>query len=335
MPGPYDDDELSDADKAILAAQDEADRQITAAPDGKVPGILEGDSDSNNAELIAEAEATAAAAAAAAKKPDAAAPAAPAVAPEAPADAPAGETLAQFIARHADKPPEELAALVENRGKRLSREQFQRRQSGRTPEQMQAARNALQQRRQSITGTKDTLAKTIEEDPDAATRLLAERAVDADLAEVERAERALDAEEHAARLDNAIDFAAKYVPDFGQVFPQMREFGSALGYTPEELDGISDGRDLVVLNLARIAGNLIQSKVIDVRGNMLPRANPVDPAPKDPRLTAPAPPSTHSGPSNAAAPQLTIEQQISGALSMSDADFAKLSDAELARLMGA
>lgn len=327
MAGPYDDD-LSEADQAELNKQAESDKTITEAPGGKVPGILEADGDDANAATIAEAEAESAAKA---KK----APAADAAAPPAPETDPPGETLQAFIERHKDKPAAELAQLIENREKRQAREGFKLRQRGRSPEAIQADRAALAARRQAIAGDKNALEKAIEEDPDAATRALANHALNSDLERIAQAEAALVQEEHIQRVDQAIAFGAQHITDFPNVYPQMREFAQAVGYTDEEIDGVADGRDLVVLNLARIAGNLILAKAIDLRGNLLPQVQPVAPAPTDPRLTAPRPPATHSGAAAIAAPSQTIEQQINAVLGMSDADFAKLPEAEINRLMGA
>lgn len=330
------DDDLSPEEQAELKRLDDADRTVTApSDDGGAPGVLPDDSDGAAAALVAEAEAEAARKAKPAAADPATPPADPAADPAAPTPPapPADEDLATFIERHKDKTPAELAELIANRGKRANRQAFQQRR-GRSPEQIAADREALRTRRTNATQGKDTFKATLATDPDAATEELNNRLADAELERVAQAEAALDAEEQNARLDEAISMGDKYIPEFRTVYPDIVEFGKNVGYSPEELDAIDDGRDLVVLNLARIAGQLIVSKVIDRTGKLLPAIQPTTETPQDPRLRAPAAPATHGG-APGGGPALTIDKQIDNALGMSDADFDKLSDSELARMMGA
>lgn len=273
----------------------------------------------------ADALAAAAAEAGVAPAPPAAAPAAPAP-PAAPADpAPPAATaapdpeFASFFEKNKDKTPEELAQLAFNASKRANREGFTARKS-RSPEAAQKLADTkadVERRRQAF---KDDLAA----DPDAATLRLHEERLDAEVARAEE-------EAHSARIDDAIEFAGTYIPDFQTTAPQVFSFGEEMGYTREEVQAITDGRDLVTLNLARLAGNLIKGGVIDIRGNFLKAPEPI--AATDPRLTAPEPVKTHSSaPARPADGGNTVEAQLQNMANMSDADFDKLDPAQLENL---
>lgn len=335
MPGAYDDDDLTDADTASLTALEDADRKLIATDDnGKLPGVIEGDSDADNAAAIAAAEAEAAAKATPAPPPPAEAPPVDPNAPPPPPAPPADETLAQFIERHKDKPPAELADLIANREKKERRAGFEMRRRGRAPDAIAADRVALAARKTALTGKTAEFDEKLKTDPDAASRLLHEQNLAREADEVARSEQALADEEFLARQDEAIGFAAKYIPDLPTTYPEIAAFGQNMGYSAEEVDGISDGRDMVTLYLASLAGKLMQGKVIDIRGNLLPQVKPVNEVPVDPRLNVPPPPPTHTAPAATTAEQ-TPDQVVDGMLGMSDEDFAKLDPNVLNRAMGA
>jgi hypothetical protein len=328
------DDDLSQTELDALAVQDTADKKITDAPNGTVPGVLEEDGDTANAALIADAEAEAARKAAepAAVVDPAAAPAADPAADPAAATPPANETLSAFIARHKDKSPEQLAELLENRGKRSNKQAFQARR-GKSPEQIKNERELLAAQRASSQRGTQTFKEKLENDPDAAASELHDRLAQQELERIAAQEAALDRDEANLRFDTAIEVGDKYIPDFRETYPAMVQFAHDVGYSQEEVNGIDDGRDLIILNLARIAGNLMQTKVIDTTGRLLPQIKAVNDTPQDPRLTAPAPIATHTGASGGGA-ALTLEQQAAAATTMSDADFEKLSPEMLNKLMG-
>src|SRR5690606_34265284 len=115
------------------------------------------------------------------------------------------------------------------------------------------------------------------------TKLLAERAFSADEA---AAEAEAEQIERDLRLDEAVSFAGRYIPDFATVAPAMQSFGREMGFSPAEVNDINDGRQLVTLYLAHLTGNLMKAGVIDIRGNLL-AAKAVADSVTDPRLKAP------------------------------------------------
>ncbi|HEV2080416.1 MAG TPA: hypothetical protein VGR19_11050 [Allosphingosinicella sp.] len=224
-----------------------------------------------------------------------------------------------WLEKHKDKTPEQLAELAFNANKRANREGFRARQSGETAAQA-AAR--LEERRQDIERRRTEFEGKLKDDPDAATLALHNERLDQELADAE-------AEAHSARIDDAIGFAATYIPDFQQTAPEIFAFGAEVGYTPEELRSVSDGRDLVVLNLARVAGNLLKAGIIDVRGNFLQAPQPIADNPTDPRLTGPEPPRTHGGPARANGGGTSVEAQLAAYLNMTDEQFEALTPEQL------
>lgn len=269
---------------------------------------------------VAEAEA---APAASAPVPETQQPAPAPAAPEESAPAPAGQTdderFAAFMTQHAGKTPEELARLAFQQTQRAQAAGFQARQSQQTLEQVtqrvtQAQQRAAQ-RRQEIQQNSAAFKQRLQDDPDAATAELHERLVQGDLAGV-------DAEEFQARVDAAHALASTAIPEYQTVYPAIKAFGSEMGYSPQEIDGISDGRDIVTLHLARIAGSLIKAGVMDVTGKFI--AAPPSVAATDPRLTTPTPPTTLStAPARSGGGPKSNEQQLSDLLKLTDEDFDK------------
>lgn len=275
-----------------------------------------------------------------------AAPAAPAApAPTAPADpaappaAPApteqteDERFAAWRAQHEGKTPEELARLAFQQTQRANGAEGRARTANQSLQQInervEAARTRAAAARQAIADRQKTFNEQLQTDPDAATKTLRDERDAADLA-------AIDAEEHSARVDAAIGLASTAFPDFEQRAPSVYGFGGEMGYSKEELAGISDGRDLVVLTMAEGMARLMKAGLVDARTMQLRAAPPpvVDPAPTDPRLTAPAPVATLSStPARPANANATPGRQATDLLNMSDADFAKLPPAELDALL--
>jgi hypothetical protein len=52
-------------------------------------------------------------------------------------------------------------------------------------------------------------------------------------------------------MDAAIALARQGIPDFDRVYPEIMTFGEGMGYSKEELAGIRDGRDLLMLEIGR------------------------------------------------------------------------------------
>lgn len=257
-------------------------------------------------------------------------------APAAPTQAPAPEQtdeerFAAWQAQHAGKTPEEMARLAFQQSQRASGAEARARQSGQSLAQIndrvKAASDRAATARQAVKDRQQRFDEQLQTDPDAATRALRDERDSVELARI-------DAEEHGARVEAAIGLASQALPDFSERAPAVFAFGGEMGYSKDELAGISDGRDLVVLSLADMAGRLIKGGLMDMKGNLISAPSPVAATPTDPRLTAPTPhQSLSSAPARPAASGRVPVQQATDLLSMSDADFSKLPPAELEALM--
>lgn len=253
--------------------------------------------------------------------PDAAATAAPAADTE-------EEAYQAFLKSHEGKTPEELAKLAFQQSKRANAEAFRGRKSQEQIDQIrETAQRTLEARKADIAARREKFSTQLAEDPDAATRDLHE-------AMLSQEEQAAEIEAIRARQDAAIELASTAIPDFVNKAPALQAFGHEMNYSKEELDGITDGRDLVTLYLASLAGNLIKSGVMDVHGAFSQAPQVVNETPVDPRLRAPAAVKTlSSAPARSAGTPNSLEQQLTDVLNLSDAAFAKLSDAELENLL--
>lgn len=245
-----------------------------------------------------------------------------------PAAAPAAEEgaqddgMAEFLAKHAGKTPEELLKIAFQQSQRAGKAEIGQRQ---TQEQIddirRRAQEVLTQRKASIAQRREEFKTRLEEDPDGATLALHEQLLNSE-------EQAAENEAHIARIDSAIELASTAIPNFTTRYKDIMAFGEELNYTPDEIRSIDDGRNIVTLYLASIAGNLIKTGVMDAAGNF--RSMPTPTAETDPRLKMPANPmttlSTAGAPSGATDDTATV---LANLLNMSDAEFDKLSDAEL------
>ncbi|WP_169542528.1 hypothetical protein [Sphingomonas baiyangensis] len=287
----------------------------------------------------AEPEGTDAASAAAATDAPATEPAAPAApapagAQPAPGDPEEDERYRQFAAQYQGRSTDELVRIAYQQQQRANRSAFEQRKA---TEQRDAVLQRIQQARaardaavENVSQRRREFDEQLQNDPDAATRRLAQERFDA---EEREAKEAADRVEQEARAEEAFHFASQYIPDLPQRAPLMQQFGVEIGYSPEEVRGISDGRDLVMLHLASVAGNLMKAGVIDRTGQLLRTAPDVQAT--DPRLTAPPPPNTlSSAPGRSASAAKTAEQQLQDMLNLSDKDFDALSEEDIARIMG-
>jgi hypothetical protein len=230
--------------------------------------------------------------------------------------------LADFQNKHAGKTPEELLKIAFQQTQRAGKAEVVQRQ---TQEQIdtfrQKAADVLKARKESIAQRRETFKQQLEEDPDAATQSVHEMLLN-------REEQEAEHEEHTARIDAAIELAQTAIPNFANRYQDIRNFGQELNYSPQEIDSIDDGRNIVTLYLASLAGNLIKSGVMDAAGNF--RSMPSPTAETDPRLKMPANAMTSlSTPGSAAAPAGDDGAVLANMLQMSDADFSNLSDEEL------
>lgn len=319
----YDDEELSAEEQAAIET---ADKSTELPP----PDSEEGAPDAA-ADQQPPAEAPAAAEPAAADKPAAEQQPQPATQPAAqPVDEEAD--FAAFLERNKGKSPEELARIAFQQSKRASREAA----SGRVANQQlrglaERAKAALERREAMATQApeaKEKFRKRLAEDPDNATAELFDRLVDREVLEA-------DALADQARFEEAVAFGSAHLPGFDQAWPEMRSLATEIGYSPEEINGITDGRDIVTLGLARYAANAIKAGFMDAAGNLVAMPPAVAEA-TDPRLSAPDPVRTiGSGGARATDGTPSTEQALTNILNLSDADFEKLSEEDLNNILRA
>lgn len=315
--GAYDDDLTPEEEAAITAAD-----QSTELPPAE-------DDDADNPPPTDQQPAPAPA-----EQPKAAEEPQPAAQPEAQPQAQPSEEdeLKAFVEKHKDKSPEEIARLAFQQTKRANRGEATARVANQNLQALaDRAKAAIERRNLVVTaaGEKKTgFREKLQSDPDAATAEVHDRLVDQDLA-------AADAEVDRALVEQAVGFARAYVPDFDNRWDGMKELGTELGYTPQEIANIRDGRDIVVLSLAEVAAKLMKGGIIDVRGNLIAMPQPTQ-EPTDPRLKGPDPVQTlGSGGARASDGTPSAEQQLQNMLSMSDADFDKLDPAQLESILRA
>lgn len=305
--GPYDDN-FTEEEQAALAEVDDTPPAAETPPEGEAP---------DGGQPPAG---------------EAAPPAPPAPpAPEAPPANDDAERFRQFSEQHAGKSPEELMRLAFQQERRSNRTGFEQRQTREQRDELvRRITEARDARKAAIAARREEFGQQLENDPDAATRRIAEeRFAEEDRLADEEAEQAL----RDARIDDAYALAATAIPDFATRAPEIMAFGRDMNYSDDELRGIQDGRDMVTLYLASLTGKLIKSGMMDIRGNFTTPPPAVQAT--DPRLTTPPAPRTlGSAPTRQTDAQKTPEQQMADILQMSDADFAKLDDDALERLIG-
>lgn len=298
--GAYEADELSDEELKLL---DEGMSDDTIPP--------EDDSDGAPAD-VAQGD------------PAAPAPAATPEAQAAPSELHANDdgAMSEFLSKHQGKTPEELLRIAFQQSQRAGKAEVGQRQ---TQEQIdgfrQRAADVLKARKENIAQRREAFRQQLEEDPDAATASVHDMLLTQEEREAEHIE-------HTARIDAAIDLASAAIPHFDKRYRDIMQFGEELNYSPQEIAAIDDGRSIVTLYLASLAGNLIKAGIMDAGGNF--RSMPMPSAETDPRLQMPANLITSlSTPGGAATPAGDEATQLANMLQMSDDDFGKLSDEEL------
>lgn len=259
---------------------------------------------------------------------DPAAPVDPAAAPVDPAAAPAApealteeQELAAFLEKHAGKTPEELGKLLYQQTKRATKEAATNRQVRSSVSAIAERARAAAERREQVAkvapNLKENFRKRVTEDPDAAVAELFDALIDQQVT-------VADTEAEALRFDEAIAFADEHIPNFGGAWPSMKGLANEVGYTDEELNGISDGRSLVMLYLADHTARLMKAGIMDNRGNIdLSKLQPATAEPTDPRLTAPNPQPTLGGGRGSGAVAQTLEQQLAAIADMTEDELGK------------
>lgn len=256
--------------------------------------------------------------------------------PEPPAPTPPGEQsdddrFNAFREQHKDKSSDELLKLFFQQDRRASRMAYDARKAEEERATFVArAAEVLAARKADIAARRAAFDQQLQDDPDAATRALAEQQF---TAEEQQAQAEAEAAERDLRLDQAFQLASSAIPDLPERVRDIYAFGGEMNFTPDELNSIDDGRQLVTLYLASLTGNLIRAGMMDIRGNLVQPPPAVQAT--DPRLTTPAAPRTLNGtpprPTDAAK---SPEQTMADLLNMNEADFAKLSTEDLMRLTG-
>jgi hypothetical protein len=274
-------------------------------------------------EAVAAAKAPAEEPAAAEPKPGEPKPAAETPTAEAPPvdDAAAEEKdFASFLEKNKGKTPEELARYAYQQGKRANKEAATNRQVrdqvSALAERARRAAEARAEAQTTIPEMKQKFREKLATDPDAAVQELFDSIADEKLQRVDEAA-------NVARVEEAIAFADTHIPEFGKQWSGMVSLAKEIGYSDAELDGIDDGRALVMLSLANHSARLMKAGVMDRSGNIV-NVPTIEPTPLDPRLAAPDPQRTLGGTgARSARGAQTIEQQLAEIDNMSDAELAK------------
>lgn len=243
------------------------------------------------------------------------------------------DELAAFLEKHKGKSPEELARLAFQQSKRANREGAASRVASQQLQSLaERAKAALERRNkilEAVPDAKKRFRDRLKEDPDGATAELYDRLV-------EREAAAADGVVEQAQFEQAVGFAQAHVPAFEQRWPYMRALAAEVGYSPEEINSVRDGRDIVVLSLAQVAADLMKGGFIDAYGRptgLLPK--PTEEA-TDPRLTGPEPIRTvGSGGARANDATPSPEEAMRNLLALSDEDFDKMSEEEINNILRA
>lgn len=247
----------------------------------------------------------------------------------------------EFLQKHGDKSPEELAKIAFQQQKRAAKSAFDARESAqRIASIRDAAAKTLADREAERARKKAELDELMQTDPDEALRRMR--------AEQLEGERSADVQEAQqtvirAQQEEAVRAAAAAIPEFEKVGPQIAQFAQQhLGYSQEELAGITDARDLISLHFARLAGSMYMAGYIDIQGrfqNMPQNGNGNaggQQVPQAAQKDKPAEVRTlSSAKGGAPGGGLTADQEISRLAKMSDEDFAKLSDEEVNKILAA
>lgn len=248
--------------------------------------------------------------------------------PEPPAEKPAGEgeeglvdpELAAFLEKHNGKSSEELATLAYQQQKRATTAAYDGRQTQqRLQEIVTRAQQARETAQAKIEADRKAFEEQLQSDPDAAMRAAQEQR----FAERERQVQAeADARIFEARQEEARALAAAAIPDFARQAPVISGFAiNDMNFTPEEIERIDDGRMVVTLYLASLAGRHIKAGTMDATGRFL--AAPEASATPAPGAGAQPPRTLSSAPKRAATGAKTLEQQLADIANLNDADFEK------------
>lgn len=234
---------------------------------------------------------------------------------------PEDERFRAFLEQHKDKSPEQLLQLAFQQQARANQAGFQARQSR---EQLDGLRDrarrtieAQQAKRQQIAQEREQFGQRLQDDPDGATRDLHERLMS-------REERDTWEAERQARMDEAVGMASTAIPGFNERAADTMAFGREMNYSDEELNNISDGRDLVTLYLASLTGRMIKAGVMDIQGNLAAMPTPVENTHPALNPGVPVVQTLGSMPARTNGGGSTLDQQLTDITNMSDADFDKL-----------
>lgn len=266
-------------------------------------------------------------------------PADPAAAPKPAEAAPAptdDEEFQAWLKQHEGKTPEEISHLAFQQSKRASREAYEKRRAGESlsafQERLKSTLERTQARRAALEDQRRDFNEKLERDPDAASKLVFEKNLDNEAAEIER-------EEDDARMDAAIAMARSVGQahgfDFDAVAPEVFNFGMEMGFSKGEMAAIRDGREILTLLCARNFANLYKQGIVDMQGNLLQMPGAV--AATDPRLAPAADPVSTLGslPLRAPGGAKSIEDQMAALNGLSDEELAKIPEDEINRLLKA
>ena len=239
-------------------------------------------------------------------------------------DEPAGNQdqdgeLAEFLEKHKGKSQEELAKLAFNQSKRAARSEYNQRDAA---AQLKAVTDRIQAARdkklEAIAKKREEFAKKVETDPDQA--LLDARKDQLDQEEAEARKQA-DLDQFNADAEAGVALASSIIPDFAKRAPEIADFGVSMGFSDQEIAGVTDGRQILVLHMASLAGRLIQGGAMDITGKMLAMPKPAEETDKTETK-----PGFGKQPARGAQVPTSTADKLAEIANMSDADFDKIAD---------
>lgn len=249
-----------------------------------------------------------------------------------PADGDADAELAAFMEAHKGKTTEELARLAFDQQKRANAAGFAQRNSDKVLTDLRTAAKARAAAKLAdLEEKKKKFAELQETDPDAAAKMLFDEKIADEQAGIAAEE---DETEREVRVTEALEYAAQFIPNLPANGPKLFGLATEMGFSAEEVSGITDGRQLVTLHLANLGKTAMIAGLIDRSGKILAPMPQGDDPKQDPRLKAPAPHTTAGSGGGAPPAQTTQDQKLQDALLLSDKELDALSADELEALLG-
>jgi hypothetical protein len=241
------------------------------------------------------------------------------------------EAYNAFLAKHKDKPQEELIRLAyqQNQARAQARGKLKDANAERAAQQRtfdelaESLRARREERAAQLEEQRAAFEDQLIEDPDAAARVLHNR-------QLEEQERRQQEWEMAQLRDQQTQLAQQAIPNFEEAAPRIIDYAvQRHGFHPQEIQNIADHRHLVILDKARLYDEMMAN------GGHNPQLRTENERTLQ-RAASAKPTARNIGGargSNSSSKSLVARaQEIAD---MSDEDFDNLSDADFARTMKA